>query len=126
MSICGSWHNIAFPGAGTQNIECAGLELTAERDCSTRILFKLRVRGCRLGPTDVRQPLLTSLYCPFNLLQSFKDGVAMIQKYVSFFQNYSEYIQKYIAKSCWIWPTSPYFSLLNVFARSVSVTIIYI
>ena len=24
MSICGSWHNIAYPGAGTQNIDCAG------------------------------------------------------------------------------------------------------
>ena len=32
--------------------------------------LKLRLR---LGPTDV--PLLTSVYCPFNLLRSFKDHV---------------------------------------------------
>ena len=26
-------------------------------------------------PTDMPEPLLTSVYCPFKLLQSFKDGV---------------------------------------------------
>ena len=36
--------------------------------------FKLRLWGVRLGPTDVTHPLLTAVYCPFNLLQSFKEG----------------------------------------------------
>ena len=33
--------------------------------------YKLRLWGCRLGPTDVTHPLLTSVHCPFNLLRSF-------------------------------------------------------
>ena len=40
----------------------------------TRIFFKLRLWGFRLGPTDATHPLLTSVRCPFNLLQSFKEG----------------------------------------------------
>ena len=39
-----------------------------------RIFLKLRLWGFRGGPTDVAHPLLTSVYCPFNLLQSFKEG----------------------------------------------------
>ena len=31
--------------------------------------------GFRLGRTDVPQPLLTSVYCPFNLLRSVEDDV---------------------------------------------------
>ena len=44
-------------------------------DSVTRIFFKLRPRGVRLGPTDVPEPLFEFLYSPFNLLQYFKDGV---------------------------------------------------
>ena len=33
----------------------------------------MRLWGSRLGCTDVLYPFLTSVYCPFNLLQSFKD-----------------------------------------------------
>ena len=40
-----------------------------------RIVFKLRPRVVRLGPTDVPEPLFEFLYSPFNLLQYFKDGV---------------------------------------------------
>ena len=40
-----------------------------------RIVFKLRLWGDRLGPTDVPEPLFEILYSPFNLLQYFKDGV---------------------------------------------------
>ena len=29
--------------------------------------------GFRLGPPDVPHALLTSVFCPFNLLRSFKD-----------------------------------------------------
>ena len=36
-----------------------------------RNFFKLRLWGFRLGPTDVTHPLLTSVCCPFNFLQSF-------------------------------------------------------
>ena len=36
----------------------------------------------RLGHTDVTHPLLTSVYCPFNLLRSFKEGwVNLYQKF---------------------------------------------
>ena len=31
--------------------------------------------GYGIGPTDMPEPLLTAVNCPFNLLQSFKDGV---------------------------------------------------
>ena len=40
-----------------------------------RKVFKLRLWGGRLGPTDVLHPLLTSVHSPFNLLRSFKDDV---------------------------------------------------
>ena len=36
--------------------------------------IKLRLWGVRLGHTDVTHPLLTSVYCPFNLLRLFKEG----------------------------------------------------
>ena len=45
------------------------------RDSVTRKVFKLRLWGFRSGPTDVPDPLLTSVYSPFNLLRSFKDDV---------------------------------------------------
>ena len=38
-------------------------------------LFLLRLWGFRLGPTDMAEPLLTAVNCPFNLLLSFKDNV---------------------------------------------------
>ena len=40
-----------------------------------RIVFKLRLWGIRLGPTDAPEPLFIFLDSPFNLLQYFKDGV---------------------------------------------------
>ena len=40
----------------------------------TRKVFKLRLKGLRLGHTDVMHPVLTSVYCPFNLLRLFKEG----------------------------------------------------
>ena len=40
-----------------------------------RIVFKLRLWGVRLGPTDALEPLFIFLDSPFNLLQYFKDGV---------------------------------------------------
>ena len=36
--------------------------------------FFLNEWGFRLGLTDVLHPLLTSVYCPFNLLWAFQDG----------------------------------------------------
>ena len=42
-------------------------------DSSSRIFFNWDW-GFRLVPTDVPHPLLTSVYCPFNLLRSFKEG----------------------------------------------------
>ena len=33
-----------------------------------RKVFKLRLWGLRLGPSDVPHPLLTSVHSPFNLL----------------------------------------------------------
>ena len=45
------------------------------RDSVTRIVFKLRLWGDRLGPTDVLDPNFIVLRCPFNLLCIFKDGV---------------------------------------------------
>ena len=35
----------------------------------------IRIRIHSPGPTDKPESLLTSVYCPFNLLQSCKDGV---------------------------------------------------
>ena len=43
-----------------------------KRDSVTRIVFKLRPRVIRLGPTDVPEPLFEFLYSPFNLLQYLK------------------------------------------------------
>ena len=40
-----------------------------------KTVFKLRLWGDRLGPTDVPEPLFELLYSPFNLLQYFKDVV---------------------------------------------------
>ena len=39
-----------------------------------RIVFKLRLWGDRLGPTDVSDPNFIVLRFPFNLLRTFKDG----------------------------------------------------
>ena len=41
------------------------------RDSVTRIVFKLRLWGDRLGPTDVSDPNFIVLRCPFNLLRIF-------------------------------------------------------
>ena len=38
-----------------------------------RKVFKLRLQGFRLGPTEMPHPLLTSVNCPFNLLRLFKE-----------------------------------------------------
>ena len=39
-----------------------------------RKVFKLRLWGDRLGPTDVSDPIFIVLRCPFNLLHISKDG----------------------------------------------------
>ena len=39
-----------------------------------RKVFKLRLWGGRLGPTDVSDPNFIALRCPFNLLRIFRDG----------------------------------------------------
>ena len=36
-------------------------------------MFKLRLWGDGLGPTDVSDPNFILLHCPFNLLRIFKD-----------------------------------------------------
>ena len=41
-------------------------------------VFKMRLLGFRLGPTDVPHPLITSVHSPFNLLRLFKDEVKRI------------------------------------------------
>ena len=46
-----------------------------------RKVFKLRLWGVWLGPTDVTHPLLTSVHCTFNLLRSFKDDVRRSRTY---------------------------------------------
>ena len=38
--------------------------------------------GFRLGSTDVTHPLLTSVYCPFNLLRLFKEGAHRSKTYI--------------------------------------------
>ena len=44
------------------------------KDSVRRIVFKLRLWGDRLGPTDVSDPNFIVLRCPFNFLCIFKDG----------------------------------------------------
>ena len=44
------------------------------RESVTRIVFKLKLWGDGLGPTDVPEPFFEFLYSPFVLLQYFKDG----------------------------------------------------
>ena len=45
------------------------LQICLKGQYSTRLnCFQLRLWGFRLGPTDVTHPLLTIMYCPFNLL----------------------------------------------------------
>ena len=50
-----------------------GARTLRDRDSVWRKVFKLRMWGFRLGPTDGPDPLLTSVYSPYNLLRSFKD-----------------------------------------------------
>ena len=52
-----------------------GARTLRDRDSVRRKVFKLRMWGFRLGPTDGPDPLLTSVHSPFNLLRLFKDDV---------------------------------------------------